>query len=562
MDYKNMKFNKYILVILGSLSWSLIMVRSGLKYNYGLGFWGPNGHDGIWHIALIRSLARGSFDMPTFAGSKLQNYHIGFDLMLALVHRTTGISVSVLYFQIFPILISIGVGVVTYKFVKKWTASEIAANWALFFTYFGGNAAYLLGKGESAFWSQQAISTLINPPYALSLVILFCGFFILIDYLKKPNFWRMLLIIILFGSLIQIKAYAGFLGLAGIGMAGLYRFIKYKKLELILISILAGIVSLILYLPINKLSSGLLVWKPFWFLETMMQLTDRAGWVRFGEAMVNYKYGHVWIKAVLAYLAAFLIFWYGNFWTRSAGEIGIAKWLKNYRKLDEIKIMLLTILVLGILMPLFFLQKGTPWNTIQFFYYSQVVLGVIASSSFAGILKTYKSKFIKYIMMILLVALTIPTTYLTLKDIYLTKMPPAYLSNNEIEALEFLEKQPIGVVLTYPFSEEASKRAASNPPRPLYLYVSNAYVSAYSDKPVYLEDEVNLDITGYDWKARRVEEIQFYNSLDHQYVYNFLRENKITYVYWIKGQRATLGESQLGISRIFENKSVDIYKVN
>ena len=79
---------------------------------------------------------------------------------------------------------------------------------------------------------------------------------------------------------------------------------------------------------------------------------------------------------------------------------------------------------------------------------------------------------------------------------------------------------------------------------------------------MYLEDEVNLEITAYDWKTRREKVTEFLKSLDQVEVYSFLRKNNIEYVYWVKPQRATLGESQLGLSKIFENKEVDIYQVN
>ena len=59
------------LIFLGIINWSLIMVKSALIYPFGMGFWGPNGHDGVWHIALINQLARGSLEMPTFAGEQL-----------------------------------------------------------------------------------------------------------------------------------------------------------------------------------------------------------------------------------------------------------------------------------------------------------------------------------------------------------------------------------------------------------------------------------------------------------------------------------------------------------
>src|SRR3990167_6390213 len=85
----------FFVIFIGSLSWSLVIVRSGIE-----GFWGPNGHDGVWHVALANSLKRGSLEMPVFAGERLQNYHIGFDLGLAFLSFVTRISVNRLYFQI------------------------------------------------------------------------------------------------------------------------------------------------------------------------------------------------------------------------------------------------------------------------------------------------------------------------------------------------------------------------------------------------------------------------------------------------------------------------------
>jgi len=153
----------------------------------------------------------------------------------------------------------------------------------------------------------------------------------------------------------------------------------------------------------------------------------------------------------------------------------------------------------------------------------------------------------------------IPTTLGTLKNIYLTKQPPAYLSRAENEALLFLKTQPEGIVLTYLFDEIKSGRAKA--PKPLYLYVTSSYVAAFSGKSVFLEDEMNLEITQYNWKDRKEEINQFYNSLDQQYVRDFLKKNNISYIYWVKPERARLGETQLGIERIYENQEVDIYKV-
>jgi len=515
--------------LVGSIAWSLTMVKSGIaKYASGVGFWGANGHDGIWHIALSESLAKGSLANPVFSGFNIQNYHIGFDLIVAVVHKISFIPVINLYFQILPPLFAAVIGILTYIFVLNWTKSKKSAFWSTFFVYFGGSLAYLIGKGESAFWSQQAISTLINPPFALSLIFILLGL-IALEKNKK------LLAILAFGLLIQIKVYAGLLVLGGLLVAGYYQ-------------IFAGALglSLLIFLPFNKLSGGLIVFQPFWFLETMMGLSDRIGWVRFSEAMVNYKFGHVWLKGILAYGASFAVFILGNFGTRLIFLKDILK------KRDPINFFFLSIILAGVVIPTFFLQKGTPWNTIQFIYYSLFFSGILAGIAM--------EKFGK-LGLTLIVLATIPTTILSLKDVYIPSRPPAMLSNQEFEALNFLKKQPDGIVLTYPFDPVKSKDAEINPPRPLYLYASTAYVSAFSAHPTFLEDEINLDIMNYEWKDRRTEILNWYKEPDQIKVREFLSRNNIKYIYWLKGQRALLGETQLGLARIFENKEVDIYVV-
>lgn len=541
---------KYLLIFLGALSWSLTMVKSGWVYPYGAGFWGPNGHDGIWHIALAERLARGSWEMPVFAGEAIKNYHLGLDLLLAFLHKISSFPISILYFQILPPIFALAIGLLTYEFVYLWKHSTRHSLLATFFVYFGGSLGWVLGKGESAFWSQQAISTLINPPFALSLILILSGLITILKYQKTHATYYLLLATFLFGVLVQVKIYAGLLVLGGLFVAGLYSLITEHRplFTKIFLSVLAT--SLLIYLPFNKFSTGLIVFYPFWFLETMMQLTDRVGWVKFGEAMINYRLGYVWLKGILAYGVAFVIFIVGNFGMRLISVKYYVSSIKS--KLSDIDVFFAAICFAGILIPLFFLQKGTPWNTIQFMYYSLFFSGILA-----GVALSHTT----YYLILATILLTIPTSVLTLKDVYLPSRPPAMLPKEELAALSFLKSQPDGVVLTYPFDRQKAKEAESHPPRPLYLYESSAYVSAYSAKPVFLEDEVNLDITGYPWRERRVEIEKWYKEKDQAKAREFLKKNKIKYIYWLKGQRALLGETQLGIEKIFENKEVNVFVV-
>jgi hypothetical protein len=543
---------KWLVIVLGSITWSWTMIKSGWFYHSlgtngpGLGFWGANGHDGIWHVALAESLAKGSFLMPVFAGFSLRNYHIGFDLILALLHKITFIPSLNLYFQILPPILALLIGLLTYKFTLSWTKSGRSAFWATLFVYFGGGFGWATGHGESSFWSQQAISTLINPPFALSLIFLLLGLLLLRRLEEKFNFLNFILAVLIFGCLIEIKVYAGILGLGALLVAGIYSFVSQKKFDILKVFIGSLALSLILYLPLNKSSVGLLVFQPFWFLETMMGMSDRIGWARFYSAMMTYKSGHIWIKAVAAYSLAFAIFIVGNFGTRII-------FLLRKIKLSQLNVFIYSIIGAGIVIPMFFLQKGTPWNTIQFFYYSLFFSSILAGMAVSQI----KNKILLFVMLIL----TIPTTILTLKDVYIPSRPPAMLSSDEISALGFLSKQPDGYVLTRPFNAFNSKAAESNPPRPLYLYASTAYVSAFSKHQTFLEDEINLDITDYDWRDREIQITAWYRENNLQIKHNFLLQNKIKYIYWIKEDGSPLDLGKLSLSNIFENNSVIIYQV-
>ncbi len=546
-----------LLILAGTVVWSLTMVKSGILYDYGLGFWGPNGHDGVWHLSLAGSLSRGSIQMPVFAGEALQNYHLGFDLLLAGLYRITGIPLALWYFQIIPVFTALSIGVLTYVFVLSWKKNKSAAFWSTFLVYFAGNLGWVVNifktgslGGESIFWAQPAVLTLINPPFALSLVFILAGLY----FVTKS---RVILAAICFGVLIQIKAYAGVIVLGALLVSAVYEFLSRRTFVFSRISLVSLLISLIIFLPFLS-SSSLLELKPFWFLETMMAFPDRFGWAQFGEAMVNYRLAGNFIKSLAAYSLAFVIFWYGNMGVRFLGEFYVASFAKNKRKPSVLDVLLISAILIGTLMAMLFVQKGTAWNTIQFYYYSLFFASLLSGIVFAGILKNFSSRKLGSLVALGMIVFCIPTTISVLKH-YLPARPPAMISVNELAALNFLKNQQDGVVLVMPFDRKAAQDAVSKPPRPLYLYESTAYVSAFSGKPVWLEDEVNLDITGYDWPARRTE---LTLALESSSSFSaFVESNNISYVYVAQDQAEKYKNVLGGLNKIYSAES-EIYKID
>lgn len=540
-----------MVIFLGTVAWTLMMLRSGWIYKYGMGFWGPNGHDGVWHVSLASGLARGDFQMPIFAGEQIKNYHLGFDLFLAALHWLTGLPVVNIYFQLLPLLLAALTGVAVYLFVQAWHKNSGAAVWAAAFTYFATSFGWLVSLvrnhnigGESMFWTQQAISTLINPPFALSVIVIFLGLYFLVT--KKYT-----LATVCFGLLGFIKIYAGILLLGGLFVAGVYALIDQKNYRWLAVWAGALVLSLVLFLPLNRNSGHLIVWQPGWFLETMMGVSDRANWPKYYEAMINYRAAHNLLKGIPAYVIAFAVFVVGNLGLR---VVGLATLM--HKKLSDMEILFGSIILAGFIIPMFILQTGTPWNTIQFSYYSLVLCGILAG--------VYVSSLKPQIpIAITFLVLTLPGVWGTLRQ-YLPNRPPSMISSKELEALNFLAKQDSGIVLTPVYDQKAASAAENNPPRPLYLYESTAYVSAFSNHPVFIEDEVNLNITSYAWQGRAAAAQQFFTTLDPLRAREFLINNHIKYIYLpqIYKVRPQIGQSLIGARTIFDNYEAAIWELN
>lgn len=559
---KNHRLYLGILLFFGVLAQSLTMVRSGLLYPFGMGFWGPNGHDGVWHLALINQVLK-SFPPPhpTFSDFKLTNYHYFYDLLLGLVNKLTTIPIHYLYFQIFPVCLAAGLGILSFLVGYWWRKDFWIGFWLAFFNYFAGSLGYLVTfwrqrqlGGESLFWSMQSISTLINPPLAFSLIVLLGGMFLLLR-VKKWSPEKIMGTAVLFGILINIKSYAGIVGLVALGTYALVRFIKREKVYLWIFG-LASLISALIFIPINRGAGSLFVFQPFWFIHSMVESIDRLYWPHLAVARYFLSERGIGPRLVAIEVIGLLIFLIGNLGTRIIGSWDLISRIRE-KKLSDFDWFLIVGFLSGFVPVLLFVQKGTAWNTIQFFYYSLFFANFYAAATMARV--TLNKKSLRYLILIAVILLTIPTTISTLKH-YLGWPPPAGIPIGELEVLSFLKSRKPGVVFTFPY-DEFEKRKYSATPLPLKAYESTAYVSAFSAQQTFLEDEMNLTISNYDWQERRKEAVKFFATEDSIWARGFLLNNKIDYIYLTEGQEFKLTELDLGIKSIFDKQEIKIYQV-
>lgn len=543
-------FGVSLLVLVGSIIWSLTSIKNGLQFNYGLGFWGPNGHDAIWHLSLIAELQKNVPPQnPIFGEIGLNNYHYFYDLLVAKSASLFNINVLDLVFRFFPLTLALLSGVLIYKLTFKISNSFIASFWATFFLYFGGSFGWIISYfrngnfgGETMFWAQQSISTLLNPPFAISLVLLFAGLNIYYNLQGKKDWLSYLGLILLFGSLIEFKAYAGVLVIGSLFLINIEKIFKKDFRDLvILIGSLA--VSIVVFFPNNLGSESLIEFMPLWLVNSMVNSPDRLNWYKMTITLQS----GVFHKVVYANTVGILVFILGNFGTRLIG-------LMSFKEMFKERI-LSYILILSLIFPLIFIQKGNSWNIVQFLYYGLFIMAIFAGISVDKLFKKIP-KVVTFGICAALIVLTIPTTLNTLTH-YLPERPPAKLSSNEFSALDFLKNQQKGTVLSYPFDEKL--RSNFSTPLPLSVYTSTAYVSAFSGHEGFIEDTINLEILGINYKSRiNIAKEVFKNQGKSK---ELLAQNNISYVYLFKPLKIEVDQKLVGLKTIYENYEVKIFKV-
>lgn len=547
-----------LLIVSGTIFQVVPVFQSGINFNYGMGFWGPNTHDGVWHLALIDQLTKHVPPQnPIFSTLILKNYHYFYDLLIATTNYLTHLSTLDLVFRFFPVIFSASLGIGSYfliwNFFKEGLGvfkTKVAVLISLYLIYFAGSFGWIVEfitqrhlGGESAFWANQAVSFNLNPPFAASLIIIIALMQILPSIPAS---------VLLTGCLIAFKSYAGILILFSIGVLGIIEILFKRDYSLFVIFIFGGVISAFLFLSNFTFITNPLIIAPFWFVNSMIDSPDRVGWTRLALTRIVGLNDKNWVKFFGAEGLSLAIFVIGNLGLRFFALFSLVKFkiiLKNKNFL------FLTILAFtATIIPLIFIQAGNPWNTIQFFYYGMYICALVA-----GVVVSYLifklPKVVSLLIVVLIIAIG-PINSMVTANGYLLNRPHGYISTGELTALTFLSNQQEGIVLTYPYNERLRKQVVE--PWPLFVYDSTAYVSALAKKAVFLEDIGQNEILLTDYKKRLVESNDFFMGPDSQKV-EFLKKYNIKYIYLPKILNQKIDESD-NLKNIFENEDVIIYK--
>jgi len=545
------KLNPQTIIILtvftlGIAGQMAVISPSGVFKNGDLLFWSAHGHDGTWHIALMEEIKRGwPFQNPAFAGEKLVNYHFFSDILPAMVSQYLPISNLNLYFRIFPFFYSLFLGSSAFFLTKKLSKSFSASIWATVFTYFAGSFGYVIGKGESVFWATQPQSAGGNPPQIISdfLVLGAIYFIILLGEQKEIKKRRVIFAIctVLVGTLVSFKVYAAVVVFGGLIIAGFWQLVRERKLQLLILALISGILAAILYLPNTSNSTSFLIFQPWWYIRTMIVEPSRLNLLDWELRRQTYIYEHNWKRVIWLEGIGFLIFFFGNLGIRF---IGLWEFLKSH-------VIFKVVIVLSLTLPLLFLQKGVASNTSQFLQYFVLLFGILAGITTAKI--TTKFKFLTPIIIILMV----PTQIGLLHEFY-SRPAFAKISSSELQALQFVKDNTPqeAIIVTPPYNQHLNLGGTT--PN-IWDWFDTSYVSAFSSRRTYFDDYEQADIMGYNGKTRLEIKRLIFENENTDKVKDAFGQTQANILYFPKVLRPKINPEGVGLIRFFENEEIIVF---
>jgi hypothetical protein len=540
----------FIVFTIGIIGQMAVISPSGTFQNGNLVFWSAHGHDATWHIALMEEIKNGyPFQNPIFAGEKLINYHFFSDILPAMASKYLPISNLDLYFRIFPFFYSLFLGASAYFLTKKLTNNFSASIWATIFTYFAGSFGYLIGKGESVFWATQIQSSSGNPPQIVSDFLFLTALYFLLKFLQNKRKLTFAICVLLFGTISAFKIYAGVVLLGALGITSIWQIIREKDFKLLFLTILSGILAAILYFPNTSGGASFLIWEPWWYIRTMIVEPSRLNLLDWELRRQTYIYENNWKRVIWLEGLGFLIFFFGNLGMRA---LGLWEFFKS-------KLIIKVAIIISIIFPLLFLQKGVASNTAQFLQYFILLFGILAGITTSQL--TNKFKFMIPIIIILMV----PTQINLLREFYFSdghlRLPFTQVSKNELQALDFIKhnSEKHTVILTPPYNQDLNLK--SEIPN-IWDWSDTGYVAAISDRRTYFDDYEQADIMGYDYKSRLAVKKIIFESDKPDDVQKAFAETHANLLYFPKILRPKVDLNSLHLTKFFENQDVEVWKAN
>jgi hypothetical protein len=530
---------------------SIIVFPNGVTDQGNLRLKGVFTEDGAWHIAIINNLNKSvPPENPIFAGEKLSNYNYFADIFIATVQRFTGIDTLVLYFKLVGPYIALLGASSLYFILKALTNNKLISALGVLLVTLSSTYYYVFGIFKpdlnltpSTFFGNDYVSRMVNYQLTFSYLSLTAFIFLLLSSKKRDSLKFVLISALLIASGIGFKSYGTILVIAALYLVGLYKALQ-KDLSFLKIAfsgtLFTGII-VFLFLRNNNATESIFSFDPFWIVGNIFTDPLRFNSPAWEAKRDFYIQSNNYLGISYLYIKGTAIFLLTNLGLKILGLLSIFR--KSETNQKDVILLLAVIALIGIIMPLTFTQGGVKWNTVQFIYYSGFSLGILLVLLITTFQKKLRVRGVLILMFFVWISF-LPGVVKHSND-YLSDKDNLTVYNfkgtqDSYRAAKFLSSQPDGILLL-----------DSN-------YINTPFIIAISKKTAYFADPSIMSNLLVAWQERNKKVESYYNSSLNAERDNFLRINKINYIFTKKD---TLREEK-SLKVIYSNREISIYKTN
>jgi hypothetical protein len=218
-----------LLIIFGLLLQLPAVFTSGLRTADGLRIYFVNNGDGLMHLGFINALAQQFPPLRPEINLPLTNYHYFSDLLQAQFVRL-GITPLNLFFQFFPLWLSVLTTTLVYQLTKTITRSSSAAHWTTLVWLMASDGGFWLSLifSHSRGWQMATFDngadTFLNIPYAFSKLIVLAIWYLLNHFWQTQNKKTLTFLGVMTATLTMFKVYWAMFILVGWGLVLLWQF--------------------------------------------------------------------------------------------------------------------------------------------------------------------------------------------------------------------------------------------------------------------------------------------------------------------------------------------------
>ncbi len=475
----------------------------------GIYFYGVHANDSIWHLALAAvSFNEIPFISPVYTGALLSGYNILLDLVI-FVFMKLGFPSLYVFFKLLPAVWFILFTYLLVKLGRMIKDSVLFVSLLLFFFFFSGSFGYFLTlfhsktiEGSTGLLAMQSSLMMTNLQLALSFALLLAE--LVLVYQKKWSMKRMLILSLIVALQVGLKFYGGVISIFVIGLYLLELLVRNRDLKRVFLyglvfSLIQIVAVIVFYNPFVSLQSGsVLIFAPFSLVHSMIESPN----LFFMPDLVQQRYflysvNPLSTRLLLIELFSAFLFVFMNFGVRFIGMLytgGKSIIQKNIKRFD---IYLTLIILFATLIAVLFIQKGIWWNTVQFFYYAIFLANFFSAYLVYDLIKL--KRFWSIIVGVVFMAAVFPSNLEVMKGF--TELNGVYISDDEISALQYLKEKPTGIVFSaFQIIDQENKSRLAD----------TSYVSAFTGKQEYINNWVQLELTGIDFKGR-YDQVKYVN---------------------------------------------------